>query len=204
MTAQRIGVMGGTFDPIHLGHLRAAAAVADALHLDRVIFVPAREPWHRGEQPGASAEDRYEMTRRAVAVDTRFAVSRVDLERPGPTFTVDTLADLQREHAAAPAPGGDEWFFITGADALADFMSWRDPLGILDLAHLVGVTRPGHALQAPAIPLGSCTLVEAPGIDISSTQVRARVRSGLDIAGFVPEAVADYIAEHGLYAQRAS
>lgn len=204
MTAQRIGVMGGTFDPIHLGHLRAAAAVADTLHLDRVIFVPAREPWHRGEQPGASAEDRFEMTRRAVAVDTRFAVSRVDLERPGATFTVDTLTDLQREHAVPPALGGDEWFFITGADALADFMSWRDPLGILDLAHLVGVTRPGHALRAPAIPPGSCTLVEAPGIDISSTQVRARVRTGLDIADLVPEAVADYIAEHGLYAQRAS
>lgn len=204
MTAQRIGVMGGTFDPIHLGHLRAAAAVADSLQLDRVIFVPAGEPWHRGEQPGASAEDRYEMTRRAVAVDARFAVSRVDLERPGPTFTVDTLADLQGEHAVAPAPGGDEWFFITGADALADFMSWRDPRGIIERAHLVGVTRPGHDLKAPGVPNGSCTLVEAPGVDISSTQVRERVREGLGITGLVPGPVSEYIAERGLYVQRAS
>ncbi|MSW43492.1 MAG: adenylyltransferase/cytidyltransferase family protein, partial [Actinobacteria bacterium] len=107
MTAQRIGVMGGTFDPIHLGHLRAAATVADSLDLDRVIFVPAREPWHRGEQPGASAEDRFEMTRRAVGADARFVVSRVDLDRPGPTFTIDTLTDLQRKHAECDEPGDD-------------------------------------------------------------------------------------------------
>ena len=204
MTAQRIGVMGGTFDPIHLGHLRAAAAVADSLDLDKVIFVPAREPWHRGEQPFASAEDRFEMTRLAVAVDTRFAVSRVDLERPGPTFTIDTLADLQRAHQVEPASAEDEWFFITGADALADFMTWRDPLGILELAHLVGVTRPGHVLEATEVPTGSCTLVEAPGVDISSTQVRERVREGADIADMVPGPVADYIANRGLYAKTSS
>lgn len=204
MTAQRIGVMGGTFDPIHLGHLRAAAAVADSLDLDRVIFVPAREPWHRGEQPFASAEDRFEMTRLAVAVDTRFAVSRVDLERPGPTFTIDTLADLQRAHPVEPASAEDEWFFITGADALADFMTWRDPLGILELAHLVGVTRPGHVLEATEVPTGSCTLVEAPGVDISSTQVRERVRESADIADMVPGPVAEYIANRGLYAKTSS
>ena len=204
MTAQRIGVMGGTFDPIHLGHLRAAAAVADSLDLDRVIFVPAREPWHRGEPPGASADDRFEMTRLAVVIDPRFAVSRVDLERPGPTFTIDTLADLQGANPLDLASSGDEWFFITGADALAGFMTWRDPLGILELAHLVGVTRPGHALQATELPTESCTLVEAPGLDISSTQVRERVREGADIADLVPRAVADYIAERGLYAKRAS
>lgn len=204
MTAQRIGVMGGTFDPIHLGHLRAAAVVADSMHLDTIIFVPAREPWHRGEHPCASAEDRLEMTRRAVAFDPRFAVSRVDLDRPGPTFTIDTLADLRLASPREPASTGDEWFFITGADALAGFMTWRDPLGILKLAHLVGVTRPGHALRPPAVPAGSCTLVEAPGVDISSMQVREFVREGHDIAGLVPAPVADYIAERGLYVQRAS
>ena len=204
MTAQRIGVMGGTFDPIHLGHLRAAATVADSLDLDRVIFVPAREPWHRGEQPGASAEDRFEMTRRAVGADARFVASRVDLDRPGPTFTIDTLTDLQRAHAECDEPGDDSWFFITGADALADFMSWRDPLGILELAHLVGVTRPGHDLRTPPLPPGSCTLVESSGLDISSTQVRDRVRKGRDVSGMVPELVADYIVERRLYAQKAS
>ena len=206
MTAQRIGVMGGTFDPIHLGHLTAAATVADHLRLDTVIFVPAGEPWHRGRQPVAGPEQRFEMTRRAIARDPRFVASRADIDRPGPTFTVDTLTDLRqaRKESGSEETDGDAWFFITGADALADFMSWRDPLRILELAHLVGVTRPGHALIAPALPPGTCTLIEAPAIDVSSTEVRDRIRDGRDITGLVPASVADYIADHGLYAGQPS
>jgi nicotinate-nucleotide adenylyltransferase len=198
--------MGGTFDPIHLGHLTAAATVADRLRLDTVIFVPAGEPWHRGRQPVAGREQRFEMTCRAVAGDPRFVASRADIDRPGPTFTIDTLTDLKqaRKESGGQATGDDAWFFITGADALAGFMSWRQPLGILGLAHLVGVTRPGHALIAPALPPGTCTLIETPGIDVSSTEVRDRIRDGLDSTGLVPASVADYIADHGLYARQPS
>jgi nicotinate-nucleotide adenylyltransferase len=198
--------MGGTFDPIHLGHLMAAATVADRLRLDTVIFVPAGQPWHRGRQPVAGPEQRLAMTCRAIVGDPRFVASRADIDRAGPTFTIDTLTDLRqaRKESGGPATDEDAWFFITGADALADFMSWRQPLGILGLAHLVGVTRPGHALIAPALPPGTCTLIEASGIDVSSTEVRDRIRDRLDITGMVPASVADYIARHGLYAGQPS
>jgi nicotinate-nucleotide adenylyltransferase len=194
-----IGVIGGTFDPIHLGHLAAATQVADRLELDRVILAPAGEPWHKRESPGASPEDRFHMVELAVAADPRFMVTRVDIDRPGPTFTTDTLRDLQAERAASGDTDDDMWFFIAGADALADFMQWREPLSILEQAHLVGVTRPGHALAAPVLPSGSYTLVEIPDVDISSTDIRERVRTGQSIVGLVLPAVESYIRERGLY-----
>ena len=204
MTAQRIGVLGGTFDPIHFGHLTAAAEVADRLLLDTVILVPAGEPWHRRWAPVAGREQRFEMTCRGAGVDPRFVPSRVDIDRQRPTFTIDTLTDLRRERreAGGPATDGDAWFFITGADALADFMSWRRPLEILALAHLVGVTRPGHPLKAPPLPDGLCTLVEVPGIDVSSTRVRERIRDGAPVTEMIPPSVANYIVERDLYARQ--
>ena len=144
----RIGIMGGTFDPIHHGHLVAASEVADRFVLDEVVFVPTGEPWQKGDRPSAPAEDRYLMTVIATASNPRFAVSRVDIDRGGPTYTVDTLRDLRD----AVRRRGAELFFITGADALEQILSWKDADQIFELAHFVGVTRPGFALSddAPA------------------------------------------------------
>jgi nicotinate-nucleotide adenylyltransferase len=196
---RKIGVIGGTFDPIHLGHLAAATQVANRLGLDRVILAPAGEPWHKRESPGASPEDRFQMVELAAGEDQRFRVTRVDIDRPGPTFTSDTLRDLLEQHSASGESSDDTWFFIAGADALADFMQWREPMAILEQAHLVGVTRPGHTLAAPVLPTGSYTLVEIPDVDISSTDIRERVRTGQSITGLVPAAVESYIRERGLY-----
>lgn len=197
---RRVGVMGGTFDPIHLAHLIAASQAAYACDLGTVVFCAAGEPWHKGAATFASGEDRHAMVKLAVADDPRFVASRVDIDRSGPTYTVDTLRDL-RAHWAEMNGGEDaiEWFFITGADALADVMSWREPDEIVRLAHLVGLTRPGHELRDPGLPSGSVTLVAMPEIDIASTDVRARIADGAPITYLVPPAVERYIAEHGLY-----
>ncbi|MEK9810584.1 MAG: nicotinate-nucleotide adenylyltransferase, partial [Candidatus Nanopelagicales bacterium] len=128
----RIGVMGGTFDPIHLGHLVAASEVAHRFELDEVVFVPTGQPWQKSHRSVAPAEDRYLMTVIATAADPRFRVSRVDVDRPGPTYTVDTLRDLQDEL------GDHDFYFITGADALADILSWRGTDEVLRRAHLIG------------------------------------------------------------------
>lgn len=200
MTRTRIGVMGGSFDPIHIGHLVAASEVAHRFGLDRVVFSPTGEAWHKAPDGRADAELRYLMTVVATAADPRFHVTRVDIDRAGPTYTVDTLRELQaqfdREH-----PGEDsEWYFITGADALADILGWRDPDRILAAAHLVGVTRPGHVLADPGLPDARVSLVEIPALAISSTDIRERVRAGAPITYLVPEGVAHLIAKHTLYA----
>lgn len=199
MTRTRIGVMGGSFDPIHIGHLVAASEVAHRFDLDRVVFSPTGEAWHKAPDGRADAELRYLMTVVATAADPRFHVTRVDIDRAGPTYTVDTLRELQaqfdREH-----PGEDaEWYFITGADALADILGWRDPDRILAAAHLVGVTRPGHVLADPGLPDARVSLVEIPALAISSTDIRERVRAGAPITYLVPEGVAHLIAKHALY-----
>lgn len=190
--AARVGVMGGTFDPIHLGHLVAASEVSYRFALDRVMFVPTGRPWQKREV--SAAEHRVAMTELAVRDDPRFAVSRVDVDREGPTYTVDTLRDLRAE------VGDDvELFFITGADALGAILTWRDPAEVLRLAHLVGVTRPGHELADPGLPEGSVSLVEVPAMAISSTDLRARVASGAPVRYLVPTSVEHYVHEHGLY-----
>jgi nicotinate-nucleotide adenylyltransferase len=190
-TTRRIGVMGGTFDPIHHGHLVAASEVADRFALDEVIFVPTGQPYQKsGESP---AEHRYLMTVIATAANPRFTVSRVDIDRPGPTYTRDTLTDLRRTDPSA------EWFFITGADALAAIMEWKDVEQLLDLAHFIGVTRPGYHLKDPQLPDGAVTLVEVPALAISSTDCRDRVRSGAPVWYLVPDGVVQYIAKHRLY-----
>jgi nicotinate-nucleotide adenylyltransferase len=191
----RLGVMGGTFDPIHHGHLVAASEVAHAFSLDEVVFVPTGRP---DEKDAASpAEDRYLMTVIATASNPRFSVSRVDIDRPGPTYTIDTLRDLR-----AARPDAGPLFFITGADALARIMSWRDVDELFSLAHFVGCTRPGHQLTVAGIPEGTVSLIEIPALTISSTACRARVAKGEPIWYLVPDGIVQYIAKRGLYAGR--
>jgi nicotinate-nucleotide adenylyltransferase len=204
VTHQRIGVMGGSFDPIHIGHLVAASEVAHRFDLDRVVFSPTGQAWRKPAPHTASAELRYLMTVVATAADPRFDVTRVDIDREGPTYTVDTLRELRAAQTAGFPDQAAEWFFITGADALADIVAWRDPDGILARAHLVGVTRPGHALADPGLPVGAATLVEIPALAISSTDVRARVLRGEPIRYLVPSGVEYLIAKHGLYSASSS
>jgi nicotinate-nucleotide adenylyltransferase len=191
---KRLGVMGGTFDPIHHGHLVAASEVADFLSLDEVIFVPTGQPWQKGDRKVSPAEDRYLMTVIATASNPRFSVSRVDIDRPGETFTIDTLRDLRAEHGPEA-----EFYFITGADALAKMISWRDADELFKLAHFVGCTRPGHQLAPSDLPPDRVSLLEIPALAISSTECRERVRGGHPIWYLVPDGIVQYISKRGLY-----
>lgn len=189
--------MGGTFDPVHHGHLVAASEVAHRFDLDEVVFVPTGMPWQKADRDVSPAEDRYLMTVIATASDARFRVSRVDIDREGPTYTVDTLRDLTREYADAAVDA--ELYFITGADALASIAGWHDADELVSLAHFVGVTRPGHALVDPGLPEGRVTLVEVPALAISSSDCRARVSRGEPIRYLVPDGVLNYVAKRDLY-----
>jgi nicotinate-nucleotide adenylyltransferase len=189
----RIGIMGGTFDPIHHGHLVAANEVADRFGLDQVVFVPTGQPWQK-DNTVSPAEDRYLMTVIATASNPRFFVSRVDIDRDGPTYTIDTLRDLRREHCADA-----EMFFITGADALQRILSWKDADEIFTLAHFVGVTRPGFTLSDSHLPTDSVSLVQVPAMAISSSDCRQRVAMGKPVWYLVPDGVVQYITKHGLY-----
>ncbi|RSM83538.1 nicotinate-nucleotide adenylyltransferase [Kibdelosporangium aridum] len=192
----RIGIMGGTFDPVHHGHLVAASEVQARFNLDEVVFVPTGEPWQKGEREVSPAEDRYLMTVIATASNPRFSVSRVDIDRGGPTYTVDTLQDLRAKRPEA------ELFFITGADALAQILSWRDAEKLFGLAHFIGVTRPGYTLDDHHLPDGSVSLVEVPAMAISSTACRDRVALGEPVWYLVPDGVVQYIQKRNLYADR--
>ncbi|SER63352.1 nicotinate-nucleotide adenylyltransferase [Pedococcus cremeus] len=188
----RLGVMGGTFDPIHHGHLVAASEVQALFGLDEVVFVPTGQPWHKdGVSP---AEHRYLMTVIATASNPRFTVSRVDIDRPGDTYTIDTLRDLTAQRP------GDELFFITGADALAEILSWKNVAELFELAHFIGVTRPGHELADPGLPGNGVTLQEVPAMAISSTDCRDRVGRSEPIWYLVPDGVVQYINKYHLYA----
>ena len=190
---RRIGVMGGTFDPVHHGHLVAASEVADRFALDEVVFVPTGQPWQKSEREVSRAEDRYLMTVIATASNPRFSVSRVDIDRAGPTYTVDTLSDL---HVALPDA---ELYFITGADALAQILSWRNVQQVFRYAHFVGVTRPGYELGDDHLPDGAVSLVEVPAMAISSTDCRRRVAEGRPVWYLVPDGVVQYISKRDLY-----
>ncbi|MFT3900491.1 MAG: nicotinate-nucleotide adenylyltransferase [Gordonia sp. (in: high G+C Gram-positive bacteria)] len=204
--------MGGTFDPIHNGHLVAASEVAHRFRLDEVIFVPTGRPWQKtgtgGGEPGQAvsprdvspAEDRYLMTVIATASNPRFAVSRVDIERAGNTYTVDTLRDLRRLLPEA------ELFFITGADALESILSWQEFDELFALAHFIGVSRPGYELSAThlakqlaTLPPDTLQMLEIPALAISSTECRARAAAGQPVWYLVPDGVVQYIAKRGLY-----
>jgi len=191
MAKFRLGVMGGTFDPIHNGHLVAASEVAAALNLDQVVFVPTGAPSQKEEVTGG--EHRYLMTVIATAANPRFMVSRVDIDRDKPTYTVDTLRDLKSQYPDA------ELFFITGSDAIAQILSWHEAAKLWDLAQFVAVSRPGHKMEIPEVPSGAVTFVEVPALSISSTDCRNRVANGDPIWYLVPDGVVQYIGKHGLY-----
>jgi nicotinate-nucleotide adenylyltransferase len=195
---RRIGVMGGTFDPIHHGHLVAASEVAHIFALDEVIFVPTGEPYQKDDRKVSPAEDRYLMTVIATASNPRFTVSRVDIDRPGPTYTIDTLRDLHD----ASGPDAD-LYFITGADALENILTWHDVDTLFSLAHFVGCTRPGHRLTGAGLPDGKVSLVEIPALAISSSECRARVAADEPVWYLVPDGVVQYIAKRHLYARPA-
>jgi nicotinate-nucleotide adenylyltransferase len=191
---KRLGVMGGTFDPIHHGHLVAASEVQAWFDLDEVVFVPTGQPWQKETREVSPAEDRYLMTVIATASNPRFSVSRVDIDRAGPTYTIDTLRDLKAERGA-----GWDLYFITGADALEQILTWRDVGELFELAHFVGCTRPGHELSNIGLPEGKVSLVEVPALAISSTECRERVSQGEPIWYLVPDGIVQYIAKRRLY-----
>ncbi|MGA0566170.1 nicotinate-nucleotide adenylyltransferase [Rathayibacter sp. KR2-224] len=188
---RRVGVMGGTFDPIHHGHLVAASEVAQSFDLDEVIFVPTGQPWQKGNV--TEAEHRYLMTVIATASNPRFTVSRVDIDRAGLTYTIDTLRDLQK------ARPDSDLYFITGADAIAQILSWRNVEELWKLAHFVAVSRPGHLLEVTGLPNGDVSLLEVPALAISSTDCRDRVSRGFPVWYLVPDGVVQYISKHHLY-----
>ncbi|MGV0794622.1 nicotinate-nucleotide adenylyltransferase [Mycolicibacterium sp. XJ1819] len=198
---RRLGVMGGTFDPIHNGHLVAASEVADLFELDEVVFVPTGQPWQKPHRVVTPAEDRYLMTVIATASNPRFSVSRVDIDRGGPTYTKDTLSDLS---ALNP---DTELYFITGADALASILSWQNWEEMFAIAKFVGVSRPGYELDgkhiaaaAKQLPKDALTLVEVPALAISSTDCRERAEQHRPIWYLVPDGVVQYVAKRKLYA----
>ena len=189
--------MGGTFDPIHHGHLVAASEAAHRFQLDEVVFVPTGEPWQKAGRSISPAEDRYLMTVIATASNPQFNVSRVDIDRGGPTYTIDTLRDLQVDYPDA------QLYFITGADALSSIMSWHDWEAMFTLAEFVGVTRPGYELTEDMLPADiqeRVHLLDIPAMAISSTDCRARAAEGRPVWYLVPDGVVQYIAKHELYA----
>ncbi len=188
--------MGGTFDPIHHGHLVAASEVQAWFDLDEVVFVPTGDPWQKSDREVSPAEHRYLMTVIATAANPRFTVSRVDIDRQGPTYTRDTLRDL-----SAQMPGA-ELYFITGADALTEIFTWRDPDELFALARFVGCTRPGYTMDPDtlaSIPADRVTMVEIPALAISSSDCRERGRRGEPVWYLVPDGVVQYLAKHDLY-----
>ena len=192
--------MGGTFDPIHHGHLVAASEVADLFGLDEVVFVPTGRPWQKVGRTVTAAEDRYLMTVIATASNPRFSVSRVDIDRAGPTYTNDTLEDLR-----ALNPDSD-LYFITGADALASILSWQNWEELFGLAKFIGVSRPGYELNGQHIvaaidqlPADALSLVEVPALAISSSECRARAANSRPIWYLVPDGVVQYVTKRGLY-----
>jgi nicotinate-nucleotide adenylyltransferase len=186
--------MGGTFDPIHHGHLSAASEVAARFSLDEVVFVPTGHPYQKDDRRVSEAEDRYLMTVIATASNPRFTVSRTDVDRPGRTYTIDTLRDLHTAY------GDAELFFITGSDALAQIFSWDRAHQLFDLAHFVGVSRPGYdTVDLSPFPAGAVTQVEVPALAISSSDCRARVGRGDPVWYLVPDGVVQYIEKRKLY-----
>ena len=197
----RLGIMGGTFDPIHIGHLACAEQVRETFSLDGVIFMPAGDPWMKQDRYVAAAECRLDMVRLAVADNPYFDVSRLEIDRPGKTYTVDTLREL-RQHF----PSNVELYFISGADAVFRILEWRDAEEVTRLAHLIAVTRPGYEISDARrkymrthASILHVWQTEVTALSISSTDLREKVAQGKSIRYLVPQVVADYIYDKGLY-----
>lgn len=201
----RVGILGGTFDPVHLGHLIVAEQARVRLDLDRVIFIPAGQPWLRAEQPAADGPDRLRMVELAVKSNPAFEASSQEIDRPGPTYTVDTLEVLKEELSREP-DADTVLHYIIGMDALEQFHRWKDPERVVELCHLVIVNRPGHQGVDVNDVVGRypeagtrLTLLNVPRIEISSTEIRKRVSEGISIRYLAPDSVEEYIREQGLY-----
>lgn len=191
----RIGIMGGTFDPIHYGHLALGSAAAEDLGLDRVLFVPTGKPWQKAHSVVSEPHHRWEMTRRAVEADERFSISPVDIDRTGPTYAIDTVADVENEY-----PGPISVFFIVGADTLENLSTWHRVDDLCSRVTFVAVNRPGHSRSSAEIPSSATvTSVDMPGIDVSSTDCRNRIKDGRTIRYFTPDSVMEYIDQKMLY-----
>ena len=201
----RLGIMGGTFDPIHNGHLVCAECAFDALGLDMVVFMPAGSPAFKQDKQVSSGEDRYAMTLLATSDNPHFIASRFEVDRAGITYTADTLQLLRRIY-----PENVDFYFITGADAIAEVVAWRDADKVAELAHLVGATRPGYDLAHAESAIESSpyefdvTYLEVPALAISSSYLRSRVREGKSLRYLTPDPVTGYIHKHQLYGARAS
>ena len=201
---RKIGILGGTFDPIHNGHLAIAESAAERLGLDRVIFIPAGRPWLKAEQAVSDPAHRLEMTRRAVAGHPRFEVSDIEIERPGATYTVDTLRELRARFADSPQPA--ELYLILGMDSARDLGRWRSPERIFEMCVVVALSRPGSDDASPEdverrfpAARGRFQIIQGPQIDVSATQIRQSAADGQPIGSQVPPSVGEYIRERGLY-----
>lgn len=200
---RRLGILGGTFDPPHLGHLAVAEEARDVLDLERVLFIPAGRPWQKADRAVTPAELRLAMVERAIAGNPAFAIDRREVDRPGPTYTVDTLAEL-----AAEEPPGTELWLVLAAEALAGLATWREPGRVLELARVCAVPR-GPELDAAASAAGlvaafpaaadRIVVLDRPRLAISSTEIRERVAAGRSIRYLVPDAVAELVARYALY-----
>ena len=193
---RRVGIMGGTFDPIHYGHLVCAEEAFFQFDLSEIVFIPAGSPWQKKAVTGA--EERFEMTVLATAGNPHFSVSRLEIDRPGPTYTADTLRLLNEQYGEAA-----ELYFISGADAVLRILTWNDPKTVLGAARFIAATRPHFDLSSlPGTGLQDrVSFMEIPSLGISSTDIRNRVRDGRPFRYLVPPAVAEFIAERGLYRQ---
>lgn len=195
------GVLGGTFDPIHIGHLVVAEEVIERLELDEVLFVPAGKPYLKDNAPISAAEHRLEMVRLAIKDKPCFKLSTMEIQRPGPTYTVDTMAELKRQRRA-----GNELYFILGWDNLEELPRWREPERLISLCYLVAIPRVGYPVPdleklETKIPGLSqrVVMMDKPEIDISASVIRERVCRGLSVSHLVPEVVEKYIKKQGLY-----
>jgi len=202
---KRIGVMGGTFDPIHNGHLVTAEEAWKQFQLDQVLFIPSGNPPHKEDRSSLNAEDRYLMTVIATATNPHFRVSRMEIERPGPSYTIDTVRELHRIYGK-----NTEVFFITGADAILEILTWKEPEAVLREATFIAATRPGYDLKKleGSLPTAEkerhasdprVLVMEVPALAISSTDIRERVKHGRPITYLVPEGVAEFIEKNGFY-----
>ena len=196
MAGMRIGVLGGTFDPIHIAHLLLAEQAREQLSLDVVLFIPAGDPWRKAHREVAPGKDRLAMTRLAIAGETGFEVDDCEVTREGPTYTVDTLRDLHSRHSPA-----DELFLLVGEDALADLPFWHDPEGIAGQATIVVAPRGGAVLPELPFDVERVVRIQMPYLEISSTDLRERARKGHSLRYLVPDTVAAYVGEHRLYAK---